>query len=95
MSKRTAKYKKHPLKGCYKMRSKTDKFRAEMLLGYEGTWLRDRMHITNAMIIDETTRISGIDWLQDKDKHYSKSKYQDATLQAAHNLIVRSKKYAR
>lgn len=92
MSKRTVKYKKHPLKGCYKM-NKHDRWKAEMLLNSD--WMKRRMHITNAMIYDETTRISGIDWLQDKNKHYSKSKYQDATLQAVHNLIVRSKKYAR
>lgn len=95
MGKRPAKYKKHPIKGCYKMRSKTDKFRAEILTEYEGAWLREHMHITWAMIMDETTRISGIDWLRDEEKHYSTRKYHDATLQAAHNLIVRSKKYAR
>lgn len=95
MGKRPVKYKKHPIKGCYKMRSKTDKFRAEILAEYEGAWLRDRMHITMAMINDEVARISGIDWLCDKDNHYSKSKYHETALQAAHNLIVRSKKYAR
>lgn len=93
MGKRPVKYKKHPMKGCYKMRSKSDKFRAEMLL--EGTWLREHMHITMAMINDEVARISGIDWLQDEEKHYSTRKYHEAALQAAHNLIVRSKKYAR
>ena len=93
MGKRPIKYKKHPMKGCYKMRSKTDKFRAEMLLGYEGTWLRDRMHITNAMIYDEATRISGIDWLT--DKNYSSRKYVEVKRQATHNLRKKYIKYAR
>lgn len=90
MSKRTVKYKKHPLKGCYKM-NKHDRWKAEMLLN--GDWMKRRMHITNAMIYDEATRISGIDWLT--DKNYSSRKYVEAKLQATHNLRKKYIKYAR
>lgn len=90
MSKRTVKYKKHPLKGCYKM-NKHDRWKAEMLLNSD--WMKRRIHITNAMIYDEATRISGIDWLT--DKNYSSRKYVEAELQAAHNLRKKYIKYAR
>ncbi|MCL5444320.1 hypothetical protein M3M44_08535 [Lactobacillus johnsonii] len=90
MSKRTVKYKKHPLKGCYKM-NKHDRWKAEMLLN--GDWMKRRMHITNAMIYDEATRISGIDWLT--DKNYSSHKYVEVKLQATHNLRKKYIKYAR
>lgn len=90
MSKRTAKYKKHPLKGCYKM-NKHDRWKAEMLLNSD--WMKRRIHITNAMIYDEATRISGIDWLT--DKNYSSRKYVEAKLQATHNLRKKYIKYAR
>lgn len=90
VSKRTAKYKKHPLKGCYKM-NKHDRWKAEMLLNSD--WMKRRIHITNAMIYDEATRISGIDWLT--DKNYSSRKYVEAELQAAHNLRKKYIKYAR
>ena len=90
VSKRTAKYKKHPLKGCYKM-NKHDRWKAEMLLNSD--WMKRRMHITNAMIYDEATRISGIDWLT--DKNYSSRKYVEAKLQAAHNLRKKYIKHAR
>lgn len=90
MSKRTAKYKKHPLKGCYKM-NKHDRWKAEMLLNSD--WMKRRMHITNAMIYDEATRISGIDWLT--DKNYSSRKYVEVKLQATHNLRKKYIKYAR
>lgn len=90
MSKRTVKYKKHPLKGCYKM-NKHDRWKAEMLLNSD--WMKRRMHITNAMIYDEATRISGIDWLT--DKNYSSRKYVEAKLQATHNLRKKYIKYAR
>lgn len=90
MSKRTAKYKKHPMKGCYKM-NKHDRWKAEMLLNSD--WMKRRIHITNAMIYDEATRISGIDWLT--DKNYSSRKYVEAELQAAHNLRKKYIKYAR
>ena len=90
MSKRTVKYKKHPLKGCYKM-NKHDRWKAEMLLNSD--WMKRRMHITNAMIYDETTRISGIDWLT--DKNYSSRKYVEVKLQATHNLRKKYIKYAR
>lgn len=90
MSKRTVKYKKHPLKGCYKM-NKHDRWKAEMLLN--GDWMKRRMHITNAMIYDEATRISGIDWLT--DKNYSSRKYVEVKLQATHNLRKKYIKYAR
>lgn len=90
MSKRTVKYKKHPLKGCYKM-NKHDRWKAEMLLNSD--WMKRRIHITNAMIYDEATRISGIDWLT--DKNYSSRKYVEAKLQAAHNLRKKYIIYAR
>lgn len=90
MSKRTAKYKKHPLKGCYKM-NKHDRWKAEMLLNSD--WMKRRIHITNAMIYDEATRISGIDWLT--DKNYSSRKYVEVKLQATHNLRKKYIKYAR
>lgn len=90
VSKRTAKYKKHPMKGCYKM-NKHDRWKAEMLLNSD--WMKRRIHITNAMIYDEATRISGIDWLT--DKNYSSRKYVEAELQAAHNLRKKYIKYAR
>ncbi|PAB55180.1 hypothetical protein A3Q24_05730 [Lactobacillus johnsonii] len=90
MSKRTVKYKKHPLKGCYKM-NKHDRWKAEMLLNSD--WMKRRMHITNAMIYDEATRISGIDWLT--DKNYSSRKYVEVKLQATHNLRKKYIKYAR
>lgn len=90
MSKRTVKYKKHPLKGCYKM-NKHGRWKAEMLLNSD--WMKRRMHITNAMIYDEATRISGIDWLT--DKNYSSRKYVEAKLQATHNLRKKYIKYAR
>ena len=90
MSKRTVKYKKHPLKGCYKM-NKHDRWKAEMLLNSD--WMKRRMHITNAMIYDEATRISGIDWLT--DKNYSSRKYVEVKLQAAHNLRKKYIKHAR
>lgn len=90
MSKRTAKYKKHPMKGCYKM-NKHDRWKAEMLLNSD--WMKRRMHITNAMIYDEATRISGIDWLT--DKNYSSRKYVEVKLQATHNLRKKYIKYAR
>lgn len=90
VSKRTAKYKKHPLKGCYKM-NKHDRWKAEMLLNSD--WMKRRMHITNAMIYDEATRISGIDWLT--DKNYSSRKYVEVKLQATHNLRKKYIKYAR
>ena len=90
MSKRTAKYKKHPLKGCYKM-NKHDRWKAEILLNSD--WMKRRMHITNAMIYDEATRISGIDWLT--DKNYSSRKYVEVKLQATHNLRKKYIKYAR
>lgn len=51
------------------------------------------MHITNAMIYDEATRISGIDWLT--DKNYSSRKYVEVKLQATHNLRKKYIKYAR
>lgn len=90
MSKRTVKYKKHPLKGCYKM-NKHDRWKAEMLLNSD--WMKRRMHITNAMIYDEATRISGIDWLT--DKNYSSRKYVEVKLQATHDLRKKYIKYAR
>ena len=90
MSKRTAKYKKHPLKGSYKM-NKHDRWKAEMLLNSD--WMKRRIHITNAMIYDEATRISGIDWLT--DKNYSSRKYVEVKLQATHNLRKKYIKYAR
>lgn len=90
MSKRTAKYKKHPMKGCYKM-NKHDRWKAEMLL--KSDWMKRASHITNAMIYDEATRISGIDWLT--DKNYSSRKYVEAKLQATHNLRKKYIKYAR
>lgn len=90
VSKRTVKYKKHPLKGCYKM-NKHDRWKAEMLLNSD--WMKRRMHITNAMIYDEATRISGIDWLT--DKNYSSRKYVEVKLQATHNLRKKYIKYAR
>lgn len=90
MSKRTAKYKKHPMKGCYKM-NKHDRWKAEILLNSD--WMKRRMHITNAMIYDEATRISGIDWLT--DKNYSSRKYVEVKLQATHNLRKKYIKYAR
>lgn len=90
MSKRTAKYKKHPMKGCYKM-NKHDRWKAEMLLN--SNWMKRFAHITNAMIYDEATRISSIDWLT--DKNYSLHKYTEAELQAAHNLRKKYIKYAR
>lgn len=90
VSKRTVKYKKHPMKGCYKM-NKHDRWIAEMLLNND--WLKRRIHITNAMIYDEATRISGIDWLT--DKNYSSRKYVEAKSQAAHNLRKKYIKYAR
>lgn len=90
MSKRTVKYKKHPLKGCYKM-NKHDRWKAEMLLNSD--WMKRRIHITNAMIYDEATRISGIDWLT--DKNYSSRKYVEVKLQATHNLRKKYIKYAR
>ena len=90
MSKRTVKYKKHPLKGCFKM-NKHDRWKAEMLLNSD--WMKRRMHITNAMIYDEATRISGIDWLT--DKNYSSRKYVEVKLQATHNLRKKYIKYAR
>lgn len=89
MGKRPVKYKKHPLKGCYKM-NKHDRWKAEMLLNSD--WMKRRMHITNAMIYDEATRISGIDWLT--DKNYSSRKYVEVKLQAAHNLRKKYIKYA-
>lgn len=90
VSKRTVKYKKHPLKGCYKM-NKHDRWKAEMLLNSD--WMKRRIHITNAMIYDEATRISGIDWLT--DKNYSSRKYVEVKLQATHNLRKKYIKYAR
>lgn len=90
VSKRTVKYKKHPMKGCYKM-NKHDRWKAEMLLNSD--WMKRRMHITNAMIYDEATRISGIDWLT--DKNYSSRKYVEVKLQATHNLRKKYIKYAR
>lgn len=90
VSKRTVKYKKHPLKGCYKM-NKHDRWKAEMLLNSD--WMKRRMHITNAMIYDEATRISGIDWLT--DKNYSSRKYVEVKLQATHNLRKKYIKHAR
>lgn len=90
VSKRTVKYKKHPLKGCYKM-NKHDRWKAEMLLNSD--WMKRRMHITNAMIYDEATRISGIDWLT--EKNYSSRKYVEVKLQATHNLRKKYIKYAR
>lgn len=90
MGKRPVKYKKHPMKGCYKM-NKHDRWKAEMLLN--GDWMKRRMHITNAMIYDEATRISGIDWLT--DKNYSSRKYVEVKLQATHNLRKKYIKYAR
>ena len=90
MSKRTAKYKKHPMKGCYKM-NKHDRWKDEMLLNSD--WMKRCTHITNAMIYDEATRISGIDWLT--DKNYSSHKYTEVKLQAAHNLRKKYIKYAR
>ena len=90
MSKRTVKYKKHPMKGCYKM-NKHDRWKAEMLLNSD--WMKRFTHITNTMIYDEATRISGIDWLT--DKNYSSRKYVEVELQAAHNLRKKYIKYAR
>ena len=90
MGKRPVKYKKHPMKGCYKM-NKHDRWKAEMLLN--GDWMKRRMHITNAMIYDEATIISGIDWLT--DKNYSSRKYVEVKLQATHNLRKKYIKYAR
>lgn len=90
VSKRTVKYKKHPMKGCYKM-NKHDRWKAEMLLNSD--WMKRRMHITNAMIYDEATRISGIDWLT--EKNYSSRKYVEVKLQATHNLRKKYIKYAR
>lgn len=90
VSKRTAKYKKHPMKGCYKM-NKHDRWKAEMLL--KSDWMKRASHITNAMIYDEATRISGIDWLT--DKNYSSRKYVETKLQATHNLRKKYIKYAR
>lgn len=90
VSKRTVKYKKHPMKGCYKM-NKHDRWKAEMLLNSD--WMKRRIHITNAMIYDEATRISDIDWLT--DKNYSSRKYVEAKLQATHNLRKKYIKYAR
>lgn len=71
--------------------NKHDRWKAEMLLNND--WLKRRIHITNAMIYDEATRISGIDWLT--DKNYSSRKYVEAKLQAAHNLRKKYIKYAR
>lgn len=90
VSKRTVKYKKHPMKGCYKM-NKNDRWKAEILL--KNDWLKRSASITNAMIYDEATRISGIDWLT--DKNYSSRKYVEAKLQAAHNLRKKYIKHAR
>lgn len=90
MGKRPVKYKKHPMKGCYKM-NKHDRWKAEMLL--KSDWLKRASHITNAMIYDEATRISGIDWLT--DKNYSSRKYVEAKLQSVHNLRKKYIKYAR
>lgn len=90
MGKRPVKYKKHPMKGCYKM-NKHDRWKAEMLL--KSDWIKRASHITNAMIYDEATRISGIDWLT--DKNYSSRKYVEAKLQSVHNLRKKYIKYAR
>ena len=49
-------------------------------------WMKRASHITNAMIYDEATRISGIDWLT--DKNYSSRKYVEAKLQAAHIYLA-------
>lgn len=90
MGKRPVIYKKHPMKGCYKM-NKHDRWKAEMLLNSD--WMKRFTHITNAMIYDEATRISGIDWFT--DKNYSSHKYTEVKLQAAHNLRKKYIKYAR
>lgn len=90
MGKRPVIYKKHPMKGCYKM-NKHDRWKAEMLLNSD--WMKRFTNITNAMIYDEATRISGIDWLT--DKNYSSRKYTEVKLQAAHNLRKKYIKYAR
>ena len=71
--------------------NKHDRWKAEMLLNSD--WMKQRMHITNAMIYDEATRISGIDWLT--DKNYSSRKYVEVKLQATHNLRKKYIKYAR
>ena len=71
--------------------NKHDRWKAEMLLN--SNWMKRFAHITNAMIYDEATRISGIDWLT--DKNYSLHKYTEAELQAAHNLRKKYIKYAR
>lgn len=90
MGKRPVIYKKHPMKGCYKM-NKHDRWKAEMLLNSD--WMKRFTHITDAMIYDEATRISGIDWFT--DKNYSSHKYTEVKLQAAHNLRKKYIKYAR
>lgn len=90
MGKRPVIYKKHPMKGCYKM-NKHDRWKAEILLNSD--WMKRFTHITNAMIYDEATRISGIDWFT--DKNYSSHKYTEVKLQAAHNLRKKYIKYAR
>lgn len=71
--------------------NKHDRWKAEMLLNSD--WMKRCTHITNAMIYDEATRISGIDWLT--DKNYSSHKHTEVKLQAAHNLRKKYIKYAR
>lgn len=71
--------------------NKHDRWKAEMLLNSD--LMKRFTHITNAMIYDEATRISGIDWFT--DKNYSSHKYTEVKLQAAHNLRKKYIKYAR
>lgn len=61
MGKRPIKYKKHPIKGCYKM-NKKDKLRAEIIVEPEGLWLRKRLCIGSSMIYEEASRISGMNY---------------------------------
>lgn len=94
MGKRPIKYKKHPIKGCYKM-NKKDKLRAEIIVEPEGLWLRKRLCIGSSMIYEEASRISGMNYQSLVDSTIRSRKTRDILRQAAHNLIVRSKKYAR
>ena len=71
--------------------NKHDRWKAEMLLNSD--WMKRCTHITNAMSYDEATRISGSDWLT--DKNYSSHKHTEVKLQAAHNLRKKYIKYAR
>lgn len=94
MGKRPIKYKKHPIKGCYKMH-KLDKARAKMLVDPQGERLRRHLDINGGMIYLEASRISGSSYKWLVYNTISSHKTREVLYQAAHNLIVRSKKYAR